>query len=51
MQSIDDKILIHLSKYGRGFIFSSADFTHIGEPKAVLKALERMTNDELILMW
>lgn len=49
MQSIDDKILIHLSKHGRGFIFSSADFTHIGESRAVLKALERMTNNEIII--
>ena len=49
MQSIDDKILIHLSKKGRGFVFSSADFTHLGEPKAVLKALERMTNDTIIV--
>lgn len=44
MQSIDDKIYNKMKKCGRGVIFSSNDFTGFGEPKSVLKALERMTN-------
>ena len=49
MQSIDDKILSKVRKCGRGTIFSSVDFTNLGEPKSVLKALERMTNAETII--
>ena len=49
MQSIDDKILSKVRKCGRGTIFSSADFTNLGEPKSVLKALERMANAETII--
>ena len=49
MQSIDDKILNKVRKCGRGTIFSSTDFTNIGEPKSVLKALERMANNETII--
>ena len=41
MQSIDDKILSKVRKCGRGTIFSSVDFTNLGEPKSVLKALDR----------
>ena len=49
MQSIDDKILNKVRKCGRGTILSSTDFTNIGEPKSVLKALERMANNETII--
>lgn len=44
MESIDDKIHNKIKKCGRGSIFSSADFINLGEPKSVLKALERMAN-------
>ena len=49
MQSIDDKILSKVRKCGRGTMFSSADFTNSGEPKSVLKALERMANAGTII--
>lgn len=49
MQSIDDKIYNKIKKCGRGVIFSSNDFTNFGEPKSVLKALERMANTEVII--
>ena len=41
MQTIENKILAILKGGGRGRIFFSA----LGEPRSVLKALERMTND------
>ena len=44
MESIDDKIYSKIRKCGRGMLFSSIDFTSMGEPKSILKALERMTN-------
>ena len=44
MESIDDKIYSKIRKCGRGMLFSSVDFTSMGEPKSILKALERMTN-------
>ena len=49
MQSIDDKIYNKVRKCGRGLIFSANDFANIGEPKSVLKALERMTNSGVII--
>ena len=49
MQSIDDKILSKVRKCGRGTIFSSVDFTNLGEPRSVLEALERMANAETII--
>ena len=49
MESIDDKIYNKVSKCGRGLIFSANDFVNIGEPKSVLKALERMTNSSVII--
>lgn len=49
MQSIDDKIYNKVRKCGRGLIFSANDFANIGEPKSVLKALERMTNSGAII--
>ena len=49
MQSIDDKIYNKVRKCGRGLIFSANDFANVGEPKSVLKALERMTNSGVII--
>lgn len=49
MQSIDDKIYEKVRKCGRGLIFSANDFANAGEPKSVLKALERMTNNGVII--
>lgn len=49
MESIDDKIYNKVRKCGRGVIFSSADFTNLGEPKSILKALERMANSGTIV--
>lgn len=49
IQSIDDKIIVKISKCGRGTIFSPTDFTTLGEPKSVLKALERLTNSGKII--
>lgn len=49
MQSIDDKIYNRVRECGRGLIFSANDFANIGEPKSVLKALERMTNSGVII--
>lgn len=49
MQSIDDKIHNKIRKCGRGFIFSANEFANLGEPKSVLKALERMANSEVII--
>lgn len=49
IQSIDDKIITKISKCGRGTIFSPTDFTTLGEPKSVLKALERLTNSGKII--
>ena len=49
MQSIDNKIYNKVRKCGRGLIFSANNFANIGEPKSVLKALERMTNSGVII--
>jgi len=48
-KSIDDKIISNVSKRGRGTIFFAADFAAIGEPKAINKALERLTNNGKII--
>lgn len=42
MQTIESKIYDKVRKCGRGTLFSSSDFPSFGEPKSVLKALERM---------
>ena len=42
VQTIEDKIYNKVKKCGRGTVFSSSDFTAFGEPRSVLKALERM---------
>jgi len=49
MQSVDDEILIAISKRGRGTVFFPNDFVSAGESKAVSKALERMANNGVIL--
>lgn len=49
MQSLDDKIFNTLKKCGRGTIFSSADFRKYGESKSVSKAINRMSDDGLII--
>ena len=49
MQTIENKILARLKGGGRGRIFFPSDFSNLGEPRSVLKALERMTNDEKIV--
>lgn len=49
MQTIENKILARLRGGGRGRIFFPADFASLGEPRSVLKALERMTNEEKIV--
>ena len=49
MQNIEDKIHSKVKKCGRGVIFSSSDFTRYGEPKSVLKSLERMTTSGTII--
>ena len=41
-ESIDDKILVKMSKAGRGSLFFSEDFIAFGTSKAVAKTLERM---------
>ena len=48
-QSIENKILNRIKKRGRGSVIFAADFVSYGEQKSVNKALERMTNDGLIL--
>ena len=49
MQTIENKILDSLKKRGRGTTFFSSDFVRFGEQKSVNKALERLTNDGVIL--
>ena len=49
IQSIDDKIINSLSKCGRGIVFFPATFSHYAQPKAVNKALERMTDAGVII--
>ena len=49
MQDIEDKIYNKDKKCGRGIIFSSSDFTRYGEPKSVLKSLERMAASGTII--
>ena len=49
MQSIENKILKSVRGGGRGQIFFPSDFYYLGEPRSVLKALERMTIDEKIV--
>lgn len=48
MESIDDKILIKITKAGRGSLFFTDDFIKYGSAKAVSKALERLVAKEVI---
>jgi hypothetical protein len=48
MESIDDKILIKITKAGRGSLFFTDDFIKYGSAKAVSKALERLATKEVI---
>ncbi len=41
-ESIDDKILVKMSKAGRGSLFFSEDFLAFGSSKTVAKVLERL---------
>ncbi len=49
MISIEDKITEAIRAKGEGFIFFPNDFIDFGEPKSIGKALERLTEKELIL--
>lgn len=49
MVSTEDKISDLIKVQGRGFIFFPQDFTNIGDPKTIGKALERLTESEKIL--
>lgn len=49
MISIEDKILETIKTQGQGSIFFPGDFIDLGEPKAIGKALERLTEKEQIL--
>lgn len=49
MQSIDDKIIASLKKCGRGTIFFSTSFLHYAKAKTISKAMERMTNEGVII--
>ena len=42
MESIDDKMIKHVSRLGRGSIVFPSSFVSLGESKSVLKALERL---------
>ena len=49
MQSIEEKIHNKVKKCGRGSMFSSSEFARYGEPKSILKALERMATSGSII--
>lgn len=42
IESIDDKIINSLKKRGMGTVFSTAEYSHCGEPDSVQKALSRL---------
>ena len=48
-QSIENIILGFVRKRGRGTVFFPSDFSRAGERSAVLKALERMTAEGIII--
>lgn len=48
MISIEDKIIEVIRAKGEGFIFFPNDFIDLGEPKSIGKALERLTEKDLI---
>ena len=47
--SIESQIQKEIEKQGRGWIFFPADFSTIGQHKAVSKALERLTDNGQII--
>ena len=49
MQSIDDKIVISLSKGGRGVAFSAARFAHYGNADALRKAIARLCDKKTVI--
>lgn len=49
MQSIENKIIQSVAKRGRGTVFFPSDFAHIGPKSAILKALERLTAEGVVL--
>ena len=49
MESIDNRILSKVKKCGAGKIYFPSDFASYGESKSILKALERLTNDNKMI--
>lgn len=49
MQSIESKIIQSVAKRGRGTVFFPSDFAHIGSKSAILKALERLSAEGVVL--
>lgn len=49
MQSIEDRIIINISKRGRGTIVFPLDYACYGDSKAVQKAFERLTAAERLV--
>lgn len=49
MQSIESKIIQLVAKRGRGTVFFPSDFAHIGSKSAILKALERLSAEGVVL--
>jgi hypothetical protein len=49
LQSIDNKILDKVKKRGRGKVLFPSDFASYGESKSVLKALERLAKNQVLL--
>jgi len=49
MQSIENKIIQSVAKRGKGTVFFPSDFSRIGQKSTILKALERLTTDGMVL--
>jgi hypothetical protein len=49
MESIDDKVILNISKRGRGTVLFASEFTRYGNAKSVSKALERLTAEGKII--
>jgi hypothetical protein len=48
-ESIDDKVIESVKKRGRGTVFSSSEYSHLGEPDSVQKALSRLVDNGKLL--
>lgn len=48
-ENIGKRIVNNIKKYGRGSIFFPNSFVSYGDIKSVSKALERLTNDAVII--